>query len=63
MEWIPDPIICALVVGMATAAVGMFRTGAQNSILPVATVVMFHSSMLCVLTVLDGRWKVSQSPP
>tara|TARA_X000000368_G_scaffold154134_1_gene121482 strand:+ start:27 stop:3689 length:3663 start_codon:yes stop_codon:yes gene_type:complete len=55
VEWIPDPIICALVVGMATAAVGMFRTGVQNSILPVATVVMVHSSMLCVLTVLDGR--------
>lgn len=55
VEWIPDPIICALVVGTATAAVGMFRTGVQNSILPVATVIMVHSSMLCVLTVLDGR--------
>jgi hypothetical protein len=55
VEWIPDPIICALVVGMATTSVGMFRTGVQKSILPVATVVMLHSSMLCVLTVLDGR--------
>jgi hypothetical protein len=33
----------------------MFRTGVQKSILAVATVVMLHSSMLCVLTVLDGR--------
>jgi hypothetical protein len=55
VEWIPDPIICALVVGMATTSVGMFRTGVQKSILPVATVVMLHSSMLCVLTVLNGR--------
>ena len=53
--WIPDPIICAVLVGIATSAVGMFRTSIQNSILPVATVIMVHSSMLCVLTVLDGR--------
>ena len=53
--WIPDPIICAVLVGIATSAVGMFRTSVQNSILPVATVIMAHSSMLCVLTVLDGR--------
>ena len=53
--WIPDPIICAVLVGIATSAVGMFRTSVQNSILPVATVIMVHSSMLCVLTVLDGR--------
>ena len=53
--WIPDPIICAVLVGIATTAVGMFRTSVQNSILPVATVIMAHSSMLCVLTVLDGR--------
>ncbi len=55
LEWIPDPIICAVLVGIATTATGMFRTGVQNSILPVATVVMVHSSMLCVLTLLDGR--------
>jgi len=55
LGWIPDPIICAVLVGIATSAVGMFRTGVQNSILPVATVIMAHSSMLCVLTVLDGR--------
>ena len=55
VEWIPDPIICAVLVGIATSAVGMFRTSVQNSILPVATVIMAHSSMLCVLTVLDGR--------
>ena len=55
VEWIPDPIICAVLVGIATSAVGMFRTSVQNSILPVATVIMVHSSMLCVLTVLDGR--------
>ena len=54
-QWIPDPIVCAVLVGIATAGVGMFRTRVQNSILPVATVVMVHSSMLCVLTVLDGR--------
>ena len=53
--WIPDPIICAVLVGIATTAVGMFRTSIQNSILPVATVIMIHSSVLCVLTVLDGR--------
>ena len=53
--WIPDPIICAVLVGISTSAVGMFRTSVQNSILPVATVIMAHSSMLCVLTVLDGR--------
>ena len=55
LQWIPDPIVCAVLVGIATAGVGMFRTRVQNSILPVATVVMVHSSMLCVLTVLDGR--------
>ena len=40
VEWIPDPIICAVLVGIATSAVGMFRTSVQNSILPVATVIM-----------------------
>ena len=58
IPWLPDPVQCVVAILGASVFIGALRTGLQLKILPLSTVLIFHSTMVCVLSILDGRREI-----
>ena len=55
IPWLPDPVQCVVAIMGASVFVGALRTRSQVKILPLSTVLISHSTMVFVLSILDGR--------
>ena len=58
VPWLPDPAQCVIAIATISVIVGAIRTKLQQNILPLSTASISHSTIVCMLSIVDGRSEI-----